>query len=292
MSIGRHLPAPLKAKLRTWRKQARSAALRRFFAFDSKQLVEALHGLGIRAGDAVVVHSSYAAFEGFTGRSYETVQALQAAVGEEGTLLMPTMPFGGSALEYVQSGKVTDIARTPSSMGLLTEILRRSPGATRSIHPTHPVAALGRQAVELTADHYQALTPCGKNSPFHRLLEARGKILLAGVDIRSMTFFHYVEEVLEPEMPFSPFTPEWFDIPTRGPGGQVFRTRTRLYDPVISSRRDTRLMIEPLKRAGFWHEGTVGRLNLIVLSAAEVLGTLQAMSRDRKYCYLERRSAP
>jgi hypothetical protein len=76
--------------------------------------------------------------------------------------------------------------------------------------------------------------------------------LLAGVDVRSMTFFHYMEEVLEPSMPFSPFTTEWFDLQTRGADGQLYPTRTRLYDPVISSRRDVRLMVDPLRRAGFW----------------------------------------
>jgi aminoglycoside 3-N-acetyltransferase len=294
MSIGRHIPAPLKEKLRLWRNQARSAAIRRFFPFNSNQLVNTLRSLGIRPGDTVLAHTSLARFEGFTGGTSEgplaqvrpAIQALQTAVGEQGSLLLPTLPFLGTALEYVQSGRLTDINRTPSQMGLLTEIFRRLPGVTRSIHPTHPVAAWGNRATELTANHYKALTPCGRNSPFHRLLEVDGKILLAGVDFRTMTFFHYVEELLEPEMPFSPFTSEWFDLETRGPDGRTYRTRTRLYDPAVSSIRDVRLMIGPLRHAGFWHEGTVGRLNLIVLSAAEVLATLQAMSKDGKYCYV------
>jgi aminoglycoside 3-N-acetyltransferase len=287
MSIRQRLPAPVKTALKSWSRQTRSALIRRFFAFDTAQLVDALRRLGIRSSDTVMAHTSYASFEGFKGTLSEAVRALQEAVAE-GNLMMPTLPFEGSALAYVRSGQITDIGRTPSKMGLLTEAFRRSPGVLRSIHSTHPIAVWGKRAAELTADHYRTLTPCGKNSPFHRLLEAEGKILLAGVDIRSMTFFHYVEEVLEPEMPFSPFTSEWFDLSTKGPDGQIYRTRTRLYDPAISSRRNLRLMIQPLQRAGVWREGRVGRLNLLVLSAAEVLATLQAMSKVGKYCYAER----
>jgi aminoglycoside N3'-acetyltransferase len=137
----------------------------------------------------------------------------------------------------------------------------------------------------LVADHYRAGTPCGKHSPFDKLLQRQGKILLAGVDIRSMTFFHYVEELLEPQMPFSPFTTEWFELSTKGATGEIYRTRTRLFDPVISSRRDTRLLIEPLRRAGSWHEGRVGKLHLVVLSAADVVKTLSEMSNSGRYCY-------
>jgi aminoglycoside 3-N-acetyltransferase len=260
--------------------------IRRLFPFDAEGLVNELRRLGIHAGDTVFAHTSFARFEGFTGGISEAIQALQAAVGEQGNLLLPTLPFSGSAYEYVRSGRLTDIARTPSRNGLLTEIFRRLPGVTRSIHPTHPVAVWGKHASKLVADHHKALTPCGKGSPFHRLLEADGKILLAGVDIRSMTFFHFVEEELEPEMPFTPFTAEWFDLETRGTDGQIYQTRTRLFDPLISSSRDVRLMIEPLRHAGFWREGKVGRLKLIVLSAAEILATLQSMSRNGRYCYV------
>ena len=286
MSIGRYLPVSIKTKLKTYRSRARSVVIRRFFAFGPEELVDTLRTLGIRAGDTVLAHTSFARFEGFTGGISEAIQALQTAVGQEGNLLLPTLPFSGSAYEYVQSHRLTDIARTPSQMGLLTEIFRRLPDVTRSIHPTHPVAVWGKRAGELTADHYRSLTPCGNGSPYHRLLEADGKILLAGVDIRSMTFFHYVEEQLEPEMPFSPFTSAWFDLETRGADSQIYQTRTRLFDPTISSRRDVRMMVEPLRRAGFWREGTVGKLNLIVLSAADILATLQAMSANGEYCYV------
>jgi len=280
----KRVKAKIKSEIKSWIRTTRRAVIRTFYPFDGAQLVAALRALGVRSGDTLIAHSSWASFEGFAGPVSAAIQALQASVAE-GDLMMPTLPFGGSALEYVRSGKITDIARTPSQMGLLSEAFRRMPGVTRSIHPTHPIAVSGKREAALTADHYQAETPCGKSSPFHRLLEAGGKILLAGVDIRSMTFFHYAEEVLEPNMPFSPFTKEWFDVAAKGADGRMYRTRTRLYDPTISARRDPSIMEARLRRSGAWHEAKVGRLNLIVLSAAEVLAAMQAMAREGRYCY-------
>ena len=55
----------------------------------------ALSALGLRPGQVVMVHSSFDRFAGFTGKPSEVIQALEDAVGPEGTLLMPTLPFTG-----------------------------------------------------------------------------------------------------------------------------------------------------------------------------------------------------
>jgi hypothetical protein len=44
-------------------------------------------------------------------------------------------------------------------------------------------------------------------------------------------------------------------------------------------------MVDPLRRAGFWKEGKVGRLQLIVLSAVDVAEALHSMARRGQYCY-------
>ena len=82
MSIRQRLPAPVKTALKSWSRQTRSALIRRFFAFDTAQLVDALRRLGIRSSDTVMAHTSYASFEGFKGTLSEAVRALQEAVAE------------------------------------------------------------------------------------------------------------------------------------------------------------------------------------------------------------------
>ena len=128
---------------------------------------------------------------------------------------MPTLPFSGSAVEYVRTNAVLDIKRTASRMGFMTEIFRRLPGVSRSLHPTHPVAGWGAKAARLLESHRSAETPCGAGSPFEKLVEVDGKVVLLGVSIRTMTFYHYLEEDLESRMPFSPFTTETFTVSVR-----------------------------------------------------------------------------
>src|SRR5437773_1957507 len=173
----------------------------------------------------------------------DIIQVLQEAVGPSGTLLMPTMPFSGTALEYVAKDKVFDVTRTPSQMGLITELFRRSPGVRRSIHPTHPVAAWGYKAKEMLEDHHLAKSPCGRQSPYGKLIEFESKILFLGTDIDVMTFFHTLEEELEPKMPFSPFTKEIFTLRCKDQDGNILVSSTRLFDPIYSRRRDLQKLV-------------------------------------------------
>ena len=186
--------------------------------------------VGVRPGQPLLVHSSFDRFAGFSGKVSDVIAALQRAVGEEGILMMPTMPFMGSAVAWAREHPRVDLRREPSRMGLISEAFRRSPGVVRSVHPTHPVALWGRDAGEWAAGHPLATSPCGRGSPYFRLLECGGDVLLLGARITDLTLFHTLEELLEPRMPLSPFTRERFVFDCRGllnPGRiEYFKTLT------------------------------------------------------------------
>jgi aminoglycoside 3-N-acetyltransferase len=279
------LPQPAQRRLRTWRKRVRGAWARRFHAFGPDDLGSALARLGVRHGDCLLVHSSLERFEGFTGTPSDVLEALQTAVGTEGTLLMPTLPFTGMAVDYASRQPLFDVERTPSKMGLLTELFRRSPGVLRSTHPTHSVAARGPAAAELLAAHHQARTPCGRGSPFARLHDRNGRILFLGAAFGSMTFFHYVEEVMESGSLPSPFTREEFLLRTRDRGGAVLECRTRLFDPARSRRRNLRPLSLALRERGAWREGVVGGVPLILVEARAVLEAARDLTARGQSCY-------
>jgi len=86
----------------------------------------------------------------------------------------------GSAVEYALGEPVFDARLTVSRMGLITEVFRRAPGVVRSVHPTHSVAVWGSRADAIVAGHELADTPCGRLTPYAKLLDYDGKILLAG----------------------------------------------------------------------------------------------------------------
>lgn len=255
------------------------------YAFGPRELLACLRGLGVREGDVVLVHCVFDRFEGFSGSAVEVIGVLQEAVGPAGTLLMPTIPFTGTAVDYVRSGIIFDVRRTPSAMGIVSELFRRMPGVVRSLHPTHPVAAWGRLADALIADHHRAASPCGRGSPYWRILEHDGRILLLGTGIGAMTFFHTAEEWLEPRMPFSPFARERFCLVSRSADGCLVEAETRLFDPGVARRRNLGHLIPVLKARGMWRESRVGNLNVSLLGARDALETLSAMAQEGRYCY-------
>jgi aminoglycoside N3'-acetyltransferase len=138
----------------------------------------------------------------------------------------------------------------------------------------------------MVGNDWEARTPCGRGTAYYRLLEAGGKVLMLGTGVQPMTFYHCVEELIEPLMPVSPFTAEEFRLQTRDPKGTVYVSHMRLFEPVRSARRRMSLLVPELKTRGFWRETSVGRLEIILLKAADVLEACQSMAKKNQFCYL------
>jgi len=274
-----------KKRLKSGVRQLRRRYFDTFHPFSADDLATGIAALGIGRGDGVLVHSSFDAFAGFVGKPTDVISELEKLVGPEGRVLMPTLPFGGTAVEYARQQLVFDVMRTPSRMGLLTELFRRSTDVTRSVHPTHPVAVWGRDAAAFAQGHHVANTPCGTGSPYARLLETDGKILLLGTGIGALTFFHTVEELLEKQLPQSPFTEEVFCLQSRDHSGKIVVTQTRLFEPGMSKRRNLDKLIPELRVRGAWREHQTGRLRMISLDAADIFAAVSAMADRGEYCY-------
>jgi aminoglycoside 3-N-acetyltransferase len=161
------------------------------------ELVDLLQAAGFVSGAAILVHSS---MDEIVRRAPQInamrlIGLLQELLGSDGTLMMPTFPFMGTQFHYVQGCTTFDVKRTPSQVGLLTEVFRRSPAVVRSLHPTHPFAAWGLKARELTETHHRGGT-FGLTSPICRLSELGGSVVGIGVGLRdSFTILHVPEEI-------------------------------------------------------------------------------------------------
>jgi aminoglycoside 3-N-acetyltransferase len=143
-----------------------------------------LRDLGLAAGDLVQVHSSLSAFGHVEGGADTVVDALLAVVGPTGTVMVPTFNHGAA--------DIFDLHTSPSTNGAITEALRRRPEAYRSLHPTHPTAAIGPLAQLLTRGHLAAGT-FGLQSPLGKLAAMGGKVLLLGVGMNVNTMAHLGE---------------------------------------------------------------------------------------------------
>jgi|ERR1700674_1518480 aminoglycoside 3-N-acetyltransferase len=275
----------IKASIKTRLKVLRHSYARTFRSFTVDELLDRLKQLGIGRGDMVLVHSSFDAFAGFAGKPTDIIRVLQEAIGPEGTLLMPTLPFSGTAVEYVRESPVFDVLRTASRMGLITELFRRFPDVVRSVHPTHPVAVWGHDAASIAGGHHLAATPCGKGTPFAALADRGGKILFLGADITSLTFYHMIEETIEARLPVSPFTQKRFVLISKQRDGSLVSTETRLFEPAVSRRRNLLKLVPELKRMGAWREQRIGRLVMTLLNAEDVFVAVGAMLDRGIYCY-------
>ena len=275
----------LKTGVKKQLKVLRQRYTRTFHSFTPDELSRELRQLGLDRGDMVLVHSSFDAFAGFTGKPTDVIGALQSAIGPEGALLMPTLPFTGTAVEYVRQAPVFDVVRTPSRMGLISELFRRSPGVVRSVHPTHPVAVWGRGSEAIIRGHHQAGTPCGIGTPFSALLDRNGKILLLGADIASLTFYHAIEEVIEARLPVSPFTQQRFVLASKQADGSAVSTTTRLFEPAVSRRRNLYKLVPELKRLSAWRQHRIGPLTMTMLNAKDVRTAVFEMLDRGIYCY-------
>lgn len=157
-------------------------------------VVAGLRRLGMKPGDKVLVHSSLSSFGRVEGGAETVIDALLEAVGPLGTVLVPTLT-GDEALSPANPPRFDPVS-TPCWTGVIPEMFRKRPGAIRSLHPTHSVAAIGQDAEAFTRDHWQSVTPCDELSPYGKLAgERNGYVLLIGASYQTLTILHHVEEI-------------------------------------------------------------------------------------------------
>ncbi len=222
-------------------------------------ITRGLRELGLDRGMDVLVHSSLSSFGYVEGGADAVIDALLETVGDEGTVLVPTLT-GSEALSPANP-PFFDPDETPCWTGLVPETFRRRPEAVRSLHPTHSVAAIGPKAREYTVGHEFCITPCAPDSPYGRLVDAGGYILFLGVTLACNTTFHYVEEVVGVTYHMQP---EW--VPAR----VVKEGRVQTIHILIHRygfARDFERMEPIFRERGIQRDGKIGRAHVRLLDA-------------------------
>lgn len=154
----------------------------------------------------LMVHSSVNHMKPmFTDGPLDLVRMLVDFCGPTRTLAMPAFYFGepglGGAHATFQRNPRFDLRRTPSQMGLATELFRRMPGVLQSRHPVYRISALGPLAEALTHGHEHASSPAGKGSPFETMARLDTCIIGIGKPVQVLTQAHHTEEIMGDEFP-------------------------------------------------------------------------------------------
>jgi len=158
-----------------------------------ERLARDLGELGITSGGTLMVHSSLSAIGWVEGGASAVVRALIEALGEDGTLAMPAAT---PQCAVPEPQTVFQAETTPTKMGAIPEAFRIWPGTLRSSHPLDSVCARGPLAAEVTSVHPLAFSE-GPGTPFGRIHDREGTILLLGVGFDRCTALHYAETLSE-----------------------------------------------------------------------------------------------
>ena len=231
-----------------------------------ENIVAGLRALGIGAGAMLQVHSALSRLGYVEGGAEAVVDALLEVVGPEGTVLVPTFNHGAA--------DIYDPRTTPSVSGAITEALRRRPEARRSVHPTHPYAAIGKHAAELVAGHLEVDT-FSPRSPLGKLADRGGWVLLLGVGMRANTAAHIGETMAH----------------VHCIGFNQFPRRVRLDDgrvipawSVVWRDGPCRIEWDPLearlRSLGLIRDGRIGDGEAHLMKASDVIATTFAMTGE------------
>jgi len=123
----------------------RKRIVRRLFSYTPAQLEATLKTMGLAAGDTILMHSAFRTFNGFAGTPDQVIACVLNVIGPSGNLVMMSAPYMGSTAAYLRTGVPFDVQRTPSAMGVITEIFRQRPGAVRSLNPATPLSPWDRR---------------------------------------------------------------------------------------------------------------------------------------------------
>ena len=170
-------------------------------------LTEKLRQCGLEVGQSVFVHMAMSKLGWIIGGGEAVILALLAAIGESGTIMMPTNNSGNIDPYEWQNPPVPEewwqtirdhrpaynpLTTPTQGLGVVPELFRTWPGTIRSEHPAFSLAAHGPIAEYLVKDH--ALTEdAGDRSPLGKLYELDGYVLLLGVEHWNNTSLHLAE---------------------------------------------------------------------------------------------------
>ena len=160
-----------------------------------KNIVRSLRKVGLKKGDTVFVHLDISTIGLITGgikKSLEIYyQSIITVIGKKGTISAPAYFW-----EFNKNNLVFDINKSPISnkLGLFPKFLNNLKGSYLSPNPMSSVVAIGKNAKLICSK--KTGSAYGVDSPFDVLTKLNAKMLFLGVDLRYMTYVHYVEHMV------------------------------------------------------------------------------------------------
>ena len=271
---------------------AKSDRLKKKQTISKESIIEVLKSCEIKSD--IYLHTSLRkigyAIEG--GKDFIAEVICEVVNMEKHTLLVSALPFSTTMKEFLDSTNILDMRTAPNLMGAVNNIIMKKEGAQRSLHPTHSTVAIGKDADYYVSEHHLDKTPFGKHSPYFKLMEQNGKILLFGVDLDSMTFTHVIEDMMGDLYPVKVYTDDLYNVDVTDINGEVHHVTTTCHNPNVSRSRNCESIRKDLIDGGVMKTIPLGMSEVSIIDAkgyvrvvCELL--LQGISIYGKICLSE-----
>lgn len=234
--------------------------------------------IGVGAGDTVLVHAAMRAVGPLLNGPDILAHALLDVVGADGTIMVYTnwdtlhedlLDGDGRVLPEWRDhvpGFDPAASRAVRINGIIAETVRTMPGARRSDNPAASMAAIGKQADWITADHPQDYG-YGEGSPLAKLVETGGYVLMIGAPWRKCTLIHHAEHLAR--IPDKLVVK--YEVPFAAPGGTSWRfiEEYETDDPVHPALPDNHIeqVVTDFVAAGNGSQGLIGSASSLLMDA-------------------------
>lgn len=241
-----------------------------------------LVALGLAGGDAVMVHAGLRKVGPMVNGADSLIGAIGDVIGVDGTLLSYV------AWEEVFEDALDSDGKLPLAVkphippfdplrsracrdhGVFAECVRTTPGARRSGNPGASVAAIGARAGWFTEAHPLHFG-YGTGSPFAKLVEARGRVLMVGAPPDTISILHHAEHLAN--IPGKRL--RRIEVPMLVDGVVDWRTITEFdtVDPVVEGLAEDYFgtVVGQFMARGGGSAGMLGDADAVLLPAAELV---------------------
>ena len=254
--------------------------------YTKQDLIRQLQEMGLKATDAVMLHSSMKAIGEVEGGADTVLDAFMEYLSE-GLFMTPAHTWA----QMSETHSCFDPETEPACVGIIPNLFLKHSGVVRSLHPTHSIAAYGASAPEYVRGEENCVTPCTPGGCWDRLRGIHAKILLAGVTHIRNTFIHSIEEVLDVPERFTA-SPSAFQI--KMPEGGLKEVLVyRHYNPHTAHISES---FDKLSRAfyetGAAYKVSLGAAECILCDAEKMFEITSEILSHELNCLMERETIP
>ncbi|MBP7901566.1 MAG: AAC(3) family N-acetyltransferase [Spirochaetes bacterium] len=248
--------------------------------YSKNDLIGHLKLSGLNQTDTVHIHSSMKA----VGKTYNGADSVLDAFIEyfaEGLLTFPTHTWS----TINKDNLLFDPMLEKPCVGIISSFFLNRPGVVRSLHPTHSIAAVGKNSEDFVAGEEESSTPCSKNGCYGKLYDYNSRIVFLGCSLKSNTIIHGAEEWNNiPDRLSEDFLP----LKIKKYSGEIIerpmRTHSQKYGD-ISRNYDK---IEPLLlKNKIAHETRIGDARTIICNTREMIDYVSGLLQKNPDLFID-----